>query len=194
MLLGDGDGSFSAPIFGNAGFNRPIYSEAVGDFNGDGKLDLVMFGRCLRRDPGAAGRWPGSSQPVGVAPGVSLEACRSMVVGDVNGDGRLDLVMASGYDVGVCWATAGVDSTFYPATYAAGSDPISVALGDFDRDGRLDIVTANADSNDVSILRGLGDGTFSAAENFAVGSGRLGDGRRLQRRRQSGRRRLRRLA
>jgi len=48
---------------------------------------------------------------------------------------------------------------------------VFVVLRDVDRDGRLDIVTANYDSNDVSILRGRGDGTFVAAVDFALPAG-----------------------
>src|SRR4029077_13970882 len=53
--------------------------------------------------------------------------------------------------------------------YAAGSAPTSVALGDFDHDGRLDIAAAGG--NQVSILRGEGDGTFNSADQFAAGPG-----------------------
>jgi len=44
-------------------------------------------------------------------------------------------------------------------------------VGDFNGDGKLDIAAANAQSDDVSVLLGNGDGTFQAALNFAVGSG-----------------------
>src|SRR4029077_2618430 len=54
-------------------------------------------------------------------------------------------------------------------SYAAGNGPISIVLGDFNRDGVLDIATANYGSNDVSILRGKGHGTFWNPENFAAG-------------------------
>jgi len=44
-----------------------------------------------------------------------------------------------------------------------------VAVGDFNGDGRLDLATANFDSNDVSVLLGNGDGTFSEAPAFGAG-------------------------
>jgi len=54
--------------------------------------------------------------------------------------------------------------------YAAGTAPVAIGLGDFNRDGVPDIATANALSNDVSGLRGHGDGTFGSPEHFAAGS------------------------
>jgi hypothetical protein len=60
---------------------------------------------------------------------------------------------------------------FNPAVnYAAGVRPHCVAVGDFDGDGNLDLAVANADSTDVSILLGNGDGTFTVpAPTYAAG-------------------------
>jgi hypothetical protein len=59
--------------------------------------------------------------------------------------------------------------TFARTDYLAGTDVLSVITGDFNGDGKLDIATANAGSNDVSILLGVGDGTFAAKMDFAIG-------------------------
>ena len=52
-----------------------------------------------------------------------------------------------------------------------GTNPRSVAIGDFNGDGKADIATPNFNSNNVSVLLGIGDGSFAAATNFAVGTG-----------------------
>jgi hypothetical protein len=67
------------------------------------------------------------------------------------------------------------DGTFKPAvSYAAGTNPASVAVGDFNCDGTPDLVVADAgssftNSSSVSVLLGHGDGTFAPAVNYAAG-------------------------
>jgi hypothetical protein len=94
------------------------------------------------------------------------------VVGDFNGDGRLDLAGLALPGAGVLLSTG--DGTFGPrATYpVAESAPQDIATGDFDGDGRLDLaVTINTANTSLSLLRGNGDGTFQAPVNFANTSG-----------------------
>jgi hypothetical protein len=64
-------------------------------------------------------------------------------------------------------AQAGDGTNLFAAAvnYGAGTTLRSVATGDFNRDGKLDVAIANFGSNDVSILLGVGDGTFAAAGN-----------------------------
>jgi len=59
---------------------------------------------------------------------------------------------------------------FTPSTdYAVGTWPVSIAVGDFDRDGVKDIATANNSSEDVSVLLGVGDGTFAPSVAYPAG-------------------------
>jgi hypothetical protein len=94
------------------------------------------------------------------------------VVGDFNGDGRLDLAGLALPGAGVLLSTG--DGTFGPrATYpVAESAPQDLATGDFDGDGRLDLaVTINTPNHSLSLLGGNGDGTFKAPVNFPNTSG-----------------------
>jgi hypothetical protein len=54
--------------------------------------------------------------------------------------------------------------------YAAGAAPVDIASADFDGDGISDLAIANNGSNNVTVLLGIGDGTFRAGSNFAAGT------------------------
>jgi uncharacterized repeat protein (TIGR01451 family) len=57
-----------------------------------------------------------------------------------------------------------------PTSYPVGTTPYGIAVGDFNGDGKLDIAAANHDSSNVSILLGIGNGTFQAAVNYSSGN------------------------
>src|SRR5437870_1523303 len=81
----------------------------------------------------------------------------SVAVGDLNGDGKLDLAVANYDSTTVSVLLGNGDGTFRaPLTFGAGSRPRSVAVGDFNRDGKLDLAVANYNSNTVSVLLGNG--------------------------------------
>jgi hypothetical protein len=92
-------------------------------------------------------------------------------VGDLTGDGTLDLVVAC--DSGVVSVLLGDGSGGFagPTNYAAGAAPRSVELGDFTGDGSLDAVVAVADYH-VAVLFGDGAGGFGPPALFSVGPGR----------------------
>jgi hypothetical protein len=104
--------------------------------------------------------------PVGASP-------QSVAVGDVNGDGNPDLVVANQSDSTVSVLLGNGDGTFQAAVpYSTGSfnSPVSVALADLNGDLKLDIVTANSSTGDVSVLINNGNGTFMPAVPYPAGS------------------------
>src|ERR1035437_3974053 len=157
--------------------NEPS-SSATADFNGDGKLDIVIT-NYNGGGSGATfsvflGNGDGTFQPRIDFPTATQPT--SVVVGDFNGDGKLDLAIADLAEMTVSIYLGNGDGTFqFNAAYPVASGPYSLAVGDFNGDGILDIA-ARVKGTTVSILMGNGDGTFQQHSDFAVGNGHYGIG------------------
>ena len=174
VLLGNGDGSFSAPLTSWVSWSYQT-SAVAADFNGDGVDDFATTHTDMGYDgyvnvllTGGGGH-PGSG---GFASYAVSNGPSGVAAGDFDGDGDTDLATSNQSWGGACVLLGDGGGGFgAPAHYGAvaGTSGTSVALGDFDHDGALDIATANPNDNSVSLLRGAGDGTFSAGWNHAVG-------------------------
>ena len=89
-------------------------------------------------------------------------------MGDVNGDGKLDVVTGNFHSKSVSFlANDGHGGLSPPVNYSLGRQPCDVALEDLNGDGKLDIATGNP--NTVSILLNAGDGTFGAVHEYPAG-------------------------
>ena len=104
---------------------------------------------------------------------------QAVVNADVNGDGRLDLVVANFNDNTVSVLLANSDGSFQPRVdYATGVNPIAVVVADFNGDTKNDIAVINNNCptapcvavGSVSVLLGNGDGTFQAHIDTNVGN------------------------
>jgi uncharacterized protein (DUF2141 family) len=162
--------TFSGPTDFEAG-SIPI-SVTTGDFNGDGISDLAVANQTSGGAHGdvVAILLGNSDGTFGAATYLTVGSFSvSVVTGDFNADGKLDLAVANygSNDVSILLGTG--TGTFGAATnFGAGTNPEKVIVGDFNGDGKLDLAVANLNGNDVSILLGTGTGTFGAATNFAV--------------------------
>ncbi len=94
----------------------------------------------------------------------------SVAVGDVNGDGKPDLVVAN-HGSNTVSVLLGNGNGSFPSqqTFATGLDPVSVAVADVNGDGKPDLIAANEFNNTVSVLLGNGNGTFQTQQTFATG-------------------------
>lgn len=180
ILLGNGDGTFRLESNPPAGSGLTPMAAAVGDFNGDGKLDIAVADYARNVGvPGSVtillGNGDGTFTQTPVSPATG-DSPVSIAVADFNGDGKADLAVGNSYDdVGqpgtITILLGNGDGTFTAATTGptAGNTLQSVAVGDFNGDGKADLVTANAASNTATVLLGNGDGTFTLADSPTTG-------------------------
>jgi hypothetical protein len=160
VLLGNGDGTFQPQLTFPTGvgtYSYGLYSIAVADVNGDGKLDVISTNDLNSNVTVELGNGNGTFQsPIAFATG---NEPNGDALGDLNGDGKLDIVTANS-DSTVSVLIGNGDGTFQTQTAIhVGGVAISVALGDVNGDGKVDIVSANYNGT-VSVLLGNGNGTF----------------------------------
>jgi hypothetical protein len=139
--------------------------EAVGDLNGDGKLDLVVSGSAADVYLGNGDGTFGSPTEYDVD-----SAPFSVALGDFDDDGRVDMVMANYNDgnYGTLITLLGNgDGTFgAPMGIPVGIHPLALAEGDFNADGKLDVALCQGLTG-LSVLLGNGDGTFQTKATYA---------------------------
>jgi hypothetical protein len=188
VMLGDGKGNFSAgPSL--TGHDDNLNQVLVGDFNQDGKLDLVTKGVSTLST--YLGNGDGSFRPAAryAYPNGGLAA--QMIAGDFNGDGKLDLILLqqpylsfnnnSKPGMAFWFLQGNGDGTFQkPRKVASFAGPsefgcvggnysnASVQLSDFNGDGRLDL--AFCSQTQIGVMLGNGDGTFQPPTFYTADS------------------------
>jgi hypothetical protein len=171
VLINQGNGTFAAEKDYTIGFANSL---AVGDFNGDGFMDVAV-------SEGSAGVFVllgQSDGTLGTAKQIDPSNAVAVVAGSLTADGRSDLIVVdggfTGGQAGALFVYLGnADGSFTPATAPTTSAATYTvaALGDLNHDGKLDLIVAGAvaGSNGVPgalnayTLLGNGDGTFQAA-------------------------------
>ena len=150
ILLGNGDGTFQAPLFLPVA-NDQFQSMASADVNGDGKPDLVLAGFLYNQVYVLLGNGDGTFQATQMFP--TGKAPYSLVIQDFNCDGKLDLATANYNANGVSILLGNGDGTFQPAAnFAAGNFPRGLAAGDFTGSGKQSLAVANSNSSFASVL------------------------------------------
>jgi hypothetical protein len=161
VLLGNGDGTFTATSA--SPFPYGPHAIAVGDFNGDGILDLAVANAGSNDVTILRGNGDGTFTATATSPPTGTDPY-SIAVGDFNGDGIPDLAVANvgSNDVTIFLGNGNGTFTATATSPPTGTYPYSIAVGDFNGDGKTDLAVANYVSSTISVLLGNGDGTFSA--------------------------------
>ncbi len=164
VLLGNGDGTLR-PAVGYPTCAPGTYGIAAADFNGDGKLDLVVTN--------GGNNFQGIQTQISILMGNGdgtfgaatcyqvSESPLSVAIGDLNGDGKLDLAIGAFWGEALDILIGNGDGTFQPSVrYQSGEHPMSVGMADFNNDGNLDVVVSDHGNDTMSVFLGNGDGTL----------------------------------
>ncbi len=173
VFLGNGDGTFQAPIISDAGY-MPV-AIAVGDFNKDGKLDVAVADSCTSSSDcsqgvvnillgqGNGSFTAGSTLAFGASP-------NSIVAADFNGDGILDLAAPLPSTNGIngtisVWLGVGNGTFQAPNIVQTVTQPFGIQAADMNNDGEADLIVGDIATKSLAVLLGAGNGKFGT-QNF----------------------------
>jgi hypothetical protein len=166
VSIGKGDGTFKSPT--NYTVGKAPVGIAQGDLDGNKLTDVVVADAVN----GASVLLSQSKGTFGAPVVVGSGALSSVVMGDVNGDGKTDIVLGATNPPAVQVLLGKGNGTFAAAlTTTLDLPPSAMALGDVNGNGKLDLVVS---TGDIEVLSGKGDGTFALTGTLSAAGGATG--------------------
>jgi hypothetical protein len=173
ILLGYGNGEFAIQIEYSTGSTSQPISIAVGDFNLDNQLDIATANNGLNTVGIliASITSPGGNEIISIVNG---SYPTSIAGGDFNNDTQFDIAVAnyntSNVDI-LLGDGYGTFTLFTTYSTGIGSKPQFIVTEDFNHDGLLDIIVANHGTDNVGVVLGYGNGTFTNLMTYSTGLG-----------------------
>ena len=183
VLLADGNGGFQPKVDYPAGGGMPSPGLALGDVDGNGHLDVVVANQQANTVSVLLGSGDGTFQPATSFgdPFSPLFYPTALALGDLDGDGDLDLVVGQWSGLGLTVFLGNGDGTFVALSplllpFEVREQSVVVTeIDDLNFDGNADVVVglastgAPGDVDYLGVLVGVGGGTFSELADYPLG-------------------------
>ncbi|CAF4176589.1 unnamed protein product, partial [Adineta steineri] len=173
IFLGYGNGTFSSQQTYPTGYQSYPRSIAIGDFNNDSGLDIIVvnylgsnMGVFLGYGNGTFADQITYFVPLGTSP-------YDIAIGDVNNDDHQDIIITLYYSQSILIFVGYGNGTFFQGnTYStgSGSQPYSIAVADVNNDNQLDIIVSNCRTNNVVVFIGESNGNFPNQRTYSTGA------------------------
>jgi hypothetical protein len=177
VLKNNGDGTYAAPVYYGNGFGENVGEVALNDFDSDGDLDVIATIPGGFDDQSKIEVWRNNGNGTFAAqiPFLTAQGPVGLVVIDVTGDGKADVVTANHGSAsvsvlrhnGLTGASAGY---LAPVNFTTPTVNRKVVAGDVNRDGKIDLAVGgqlpNLLDGRLTILFGDGLGNFGSAVSY----------------------------
>lgn len=173
----DGSGSFDRTYTAQVGVTgshpqTPPMSFHVGDFNGDGKQDVMTVAASAAKSAYPSRLLLGTgTDSLTVGNTVKQFVNVNLAVADLNADGKADVIRDNGIGTSTAFLGKGDGKFTQQQTIALAGPPV---MADVNGDGRRDLIALDSDAGTVKVFLGNGNGTFKAPRTFAAGPAPLG--------------------